>query len=101
MLNRQFDLQPSQLNSKAFTDKLLRQAENVDELRRYFRAYQAVQSALSDLGYNFVTLDLDMGGPSQNFTLSIFHPRWRERFPIGCRRLTCEANRSATADGSI
>jgi hypothetical protein len=77
MLNRQFDLQPPRLNSKAFTDELLRQAENVDQLRRYFRAYQAVQSALSDLRYNFVTLDLDVGGPTPELHALDFSPEMK------------------------
>jgi hypothetical protein len=58
---KNFDLQPPPLNSKKFADRLLRQADNVDEIRKYFRGYQIVQLALSHLKYEFPILDLDLG----------------------------------------
>jgi hypothetical protein len=80
MFNQQFDLKPPRLNSNAFADKLLRQAENVDELRRYFRAYQTVQSALSDLRYHFLTLNLDVGGLAPELHAPDFSAEMKKAF---------------------
>ncbi|HEY2245224.1 MAG: hypothetical protein WAV38_17100 [Xanthobacteraceae bacterium] len=61
MLTQKFDLQPPQINSTEFVDKLLKQADNIDELRRYFCAYQTVHAALLDQKYKFPELNLDLG----------------------------------------
>jgi hypothetical protein len=61
MLTQKFDLQPPQINSTEFVDKLLKQADNIDELRRYFCVYQTVHAALLDQKYKFPELNLDLG----------------------------------------
>ena len=62
MLNQKFDdLKPPPICSKKFLEKLLRQTDNVDGLRRFFRAYQIVRDALVALKYKcYPALDLDL-----------------------------------------
>jgi len=61
MLNQKFDMRPCRVSSQKFLDELLRQADNIDEIRRYFCAYQIVRAALLDKKYKlFPALDLDL-----------------------------------------
>ena len=62
ILTQSFKLQPPELSSSQFVDKLLQQTEDIVELKRYFCAYQVVRGALSKLNYkSFPPLDLELG----------------------------------------
>jgi hypothetical protein len=57
-----FDMRARRVSSRNFLAALLQQAGNIDELRRYFCAYQTVRAALLDRKYKlFPVLDLDLG----------------------------------------
>jgi hypothetical protein len=61
ILGQNFKLQPPELSSSQFVDKLFQQTEDIVELKRYFRAYQLVRDALSKLNYKrFLPLDLEL-----------------------------------------
>ena len=61
ILNQKFDLKPPRVSSGKFLEDLWRQADDVDQLRCFFRAYQIVQQALAPLGYrDYPALDLDL-----------------------------------------
>jgi uncharacterized protein YcgL (UPF0745 family) len=50
LLKQQFALNPPALNKKYFVFRLLKQVDNVDEVTKYFRAYQMVREALVKQG---------------------------------------------------
>ena len=60
IFNQKFNMRPCRVSSKEFLDDILRQVDNIDELRRYFCAYQIVRAALLDRKYTFPALDLDL-----------------------------------------
>ena len=81
MLNQKIDVKPPRANSKRFLKKLLQQADNVDELRRLFSAYQAVHAALLRQGYKkFPALDLDLGCPPPHLDAAEFSPEIKKEF---------------------
>jgi hypothetical protein len=64
MLTQEFDVRPPRVSSANFVEILLRQADNLEGLRRYFCAYQAVRDALLDKDYKkFPALDLNLECP--------------------------------------
>ena len=68
MLNQKFDdLKPPPICSTKFCERLLEQTDNVERLRRFFRAYQIVRDALVALKYKcYPALDLDLeSSPAQ------------------------------------
>ena len=61
LLKHKFDLQPPRVTSKNFVESLLRQANDVKEIRDFFRAYQLVRAALSNLKYvAYPALDVNL-----------------------------------------
>ena len=51
LLKQSFDLTPPRVGSLVFSETLLKQAENIANLRRFFRAYQLLYEALKRRGY--------------------------------------------------
>ena len=75
VLNQKFDLKPPRVASKNFLENLLRQSDDVDKLRRFFRAYQMVRLALSDLKYaDYPLLDLDLHSSVSQLEAPTFSP---------------------------
>lgn len=74
ILTQDFPLQPPEITSAEFVDDLLQQANNFDELRRFFSAYQCVRAALSaSFGYNqFVSLNLPFDCPPPHLSAPPF-----------------------------
>jgi hypothetical protein len=62
MLLQSFDLVPPRVSSSTFAATLLRQADDLDNLRSFFRAYQVVRESLSGPGYAVLPkLNVDLG----------------------------------------
>ncbi len=62
MLLQSFDLSPPRVSSPKFAAKLLQQADDLDNLRSFFRAYQVVRESLSSPGYAVLPkLSVDLG----------------------------------------
>jgi hypothetical protein len=80
LIKQDFDLKPSPVKSSDFICRLLRQTENREVLRRYFRAYQVVQAALSDLKYSVPRLELDMGQPPPELSSPVLSDEMKEAF---------------------
>jgi hypothetical protein len=82
LLNQGFDLGPPRVGSKEFVEVLLRQAGDIDVLRKYFSAYQIVRSALSRLKYKkFPPLDLELGcSPPPQLNTPEFCPKIKAAF---------------------
>jgi hypothetical protein len=60
---------------------LLRQADDVDQLRRFFRAYQIVQQALAPLRYrDYPVLDLDLDSALPHLETPAFSPDVQSEF---------------------
>ena len=81
MLNQRFDVRPSRVNSPKFLDGLLRQADNIDELRSYFCAYQTVRAALFERKYKLSpALDLDLKCSPPQLEAAEFSPDIKKAF---------------------
>jgi hypothetical protein len=81
ILNQNFKLQPPELSSAEFVDRLLQQTADTAELRRYFCAYQLVRAALSNLNYkSFPALDLDLGSSTPELGALPFSPEMIEAY---------------------
>jgi hypothetical protein len=64
LFNQKFDMRPPEVSSEDFAETLLRQVDNLDELRSYFCAYQTVRAALLVRNYEkFPALELDLNCP--------------------------------------
>jgi hypothetical protein len=75
ILKQKFDLEPPRVHTKKFLEKLLEQSGDVNNLRRFFRAYQIVRQALSDLRYrNYPALDLDLSSSLPELDAPAFSP---------------------------
>lgn len=69
LLVQNFDLRPPRISSTNFLAKLLKQADNTAELRRFFAAYQAVYTALLSRRYKdlpAIALHLDVSDIALN-----------------------------------
>jgi hypothetical protein len=81
MFNQKFDLKPPRVSSTKFIEKILRQTDNIEELRRFFCAYQIVRDALLNLKYNhYPPLDLDLGCPPPQLDAAEFSPAMKREF---------------------
>jgi hypothetical protein len=81
MFNQQFDLRPPRVSSKKFLERLLRQTDNIEVLRRFFCAYQTVRAALLNLKYKqYPPLDLDLGCPPPQLDAAEFSPAMKKEF---------------------
>ena len=81
MFNQKFDLKPPLVSSTEFLEKLLRQTDNIEELRRFFCAYQTVRAALSNLKYRqYPPLELDLGCPPPQLEAAEFSPAMKMEF---------------------
>ena len=81
MLNQQFNMKPPRVGAKKFLEELLRQADNLEELRRFFCAYQAVRAALLDQKYKrFPTLDLNLQCSPPQLDVAEFSPDIQKAF---------------------
>jgi hypothetical protein len=81
MLKQNFDLQPPRVTSKNFVETLLGQADNVSQLRRFFRAYQLVRAALLELKYiHYPALDLDLQSSDPQLDAPEFPPDIRAKW---------------------
>jgi hypothetical protein len=74
LLIQNFDLKPPPLLSTDFVDRLLQQTKNIDTLRKFFHAYQVVQTALSPYQYSFPSLEFDLGEPAPDLQAAEFSP---------------------------
>ena len=73
ILIQKFDLQPPELSSAEFVDKLLQQTDNIGELQKCFCAYQSVRTVLSNLNYDhFPPLNLDLGCSAPDLSVTPF-----------------------------
>jgi hypothetical protein len=59
ILNQKFDLTPPQVKSDQFAKILLRQADDRDQLRRFFSAYEAVRIALAAVRFEIPISELN------------------------------------------
>lgn len=81
MFNRKFNLKPPRVSSKKFLEKLLRQADDFEELRRFFCAYQTVRAALSKLKYTqYPALDPELECSSPELDAAEFSPAMKKEF---------------------
>ena len=81
MYNQKFNLKPPRVSSKNFLEKLLRQAEDIDELRRFFCAYQTVRAALSKLKYKqYPALNLELECSPLELDAAEFSPDMNKEF---------------------
>jgi len=81
MLIQKFDMEPAQVSSKKFAEKLLRQADNLDEIRRFFCAYQTVRDTLLHAKYKvFPELALDLRCSPPQLDAAKFSPEMNRAF---------------------
>jgi hypothetical protein len=81
IFNQKFDLKPPRVGSTGFLERLLRQTDDIEELRRFFCAYQTVSAALSNLKYKqYPPLELDLGCPPPQLDAAEFPPAMKKEF---------------------
>jgi hypothetical protein len=81
MSKQKFNLKPPRVSSKKFLEKLLRQADDFEELRRFFCAYQTVRAALSKLKYRqYPALDLELECSPPELEAAEFSPAMNKAF---------------------
>ena len=81
IFNLKFDLKPPRVSKSNFLEKLLRQADDIEELRRFFSAYQTVRATLSKLKYKqYPALDLELECSLPELDVGEFSPAMKKEF---------------------
>jgi hypothetical protein len=86
MFNQKFNLKPPRVSSTNFLEGLLRQADDFEELRRFFCAYQTVRDALSKLKYKqYPALDPKLECSPPELEAAEFSPAMNKEFEAWVR----------------
>jgi hypothetical protein len=83
ILNPKFNMRPPRVSSEDFADTLLRQAGNLEALRRYFRAYQIVRDSLLNHKYTkYPKLELDLESSTPQLDAPEFSSDMKKHFEL-------------------